>query len=91
MILRFGHEIARGEGKCERLCSMACCKGKAKSERYTLLPCGCHGLMVKCTCKLRERACQKCGRCFIPNPERPRKAWIEISDPHQGKAYERRT
>jgi hypothetical protein len=82
MLSRYGHEVSRGEGKVERLCSMACCSGKPRDERYVLLPCGCHGLMFKCTCKVRERCCLKCRRCFIPDPERPREGWIEIKDPH---------
>lgn len=83
-ISRYGREICRGEGKVERVCSMACCAGKPKAERYIILPCGCHSIFVKCTCKVRERHCHKCLRSFIPDPERPREAWVEIEDPHVG-------
>ena len=82
IISRYGHEIIRGEGKVERLCSMACCQNKPKHERYILLPCGCHSTFVKCTCKVRERHCNKCLRCFIPDPGRQCEGWIEIKDPH---------
>ena len=75
--------IATGSGPVERLCSMACCGNKPKSERYIRLPCGCHSTFVKCTCPLREAHCNKCGRNFITVPALKGKEWFEIADPHR--------
>ena len=74
--------IATGNGPLERPCSMACCQNKPKHERYTLLPCGCHATFVACTCSLRERHCNKCGRNFITTAVLKGKEWFEIEDPH---------
>ncbi len=72
--------IQAGEGRVVRACAMACCGGKPKHERYSILPCGCHGLIVECTCKVRDKQCKRCGRVYVAVG---RAGWAEIEDPHQ--------
>jgi len=74
--------IATGDGPIERLCAMACCRNLAGSRRHILLPCGCHGLITKCTCPIRDTHCRTCKRCFITTTELKGKEWFEIKDPH---------
>ena len=69
--------LARGIGKVQRKCKMACCKNMVNP--YILLPCGCHGCVVSCTCKIHDVCCQRCKRVYIGIG----KEWFEIRDPHQ--------
>lgn len=61
-----------------KLCKSACCKNAPRHERFRLLPCGCHGLQVHCTCKLHDKHCRRCGRVFVTCCG----DWYEIEDPH---------
>ena len=73
--------------KLERVCDCRGCRAKERSQRYKLLPCGCHGLIVGCNCKVHERACQTCGRVFVASAPYTvnGKRFVdvyEIEDPH---------
>ncbi len=70
--------LSTNEGPVERLCNMACCMQLPRRDRYVLLPCRCHGTVTGCTCRLRDKHCNKCGRTFIQKG----KEWFEIRDPH---------
>lgn len=61
------------------LCKSACCENAPRHERFRLLPCGCHGLQVDCTCRLRDKLCRRCGRVFVTYSG----DWYEIEDPHR--------
>ena len=73
--------------KIESVCDCSECAKKPRTLRYRLLPCGCHGLIVGCTCKVRDKRCQTCGRVFVASPayEARGKKWVdvyEVEDPH---------
>lgn len=68
----------RGVGRMKTRCRCPQCNGKPSFERYTLLPCGCHGLIVECTCPVRDKHCKTCGRVFVQHGQK----WFEVVDPH---------
>ena len=46
------------------------------------LPCRCGGLIVACTCRIRDHACRRCGRVFASYHGEV----YEIEDPHGANA-----
>jgi len=72
------HGGQSGTGRLLRLCSESCCAGKPRIDKYRVLPCGCHGLVVECTCRLRDKACRSCGRVYVA----AQGDWYEVEDPH---------
>ena len=74
-----------------RVCDCAECKAMPKGQRFKLLPCGCHGAIVECSCKVHEKVCESCGRVFVASPayEARGKKWVdvyEVEDPHGANA-----
>ena len=51
---------------------------KLRDENKFRQPCGHFGMVVRCTCKLRERQCRTCLRVFMAFEGRV----YEIRDPH---------
>lgn len=78
----------QGRGRLLRRCPCAQCMRREKWEAHVRLPClhHAHGLIVECTCPLREKHCRACGKVYLPVGM----DWYEIDDPHprseQGKA-----
>lgn len=77
--------------KLVRVCDCDACKRKERFERYRLLPCGCHGLVVECSCRVHEKVCKACGRIFVASKPYTAgdKRWVdvyEIEDPHGANA-----
>jgi hypothetical protein len=59
--------------------------------RFKLLPCGCHGVIVECTCRVHDKRCQTCGRVFVATAPYVVKGKrfvdvYEIEDPHGANA-----
>ena len=71
-----------GTGKVKQLCKGECCGGMFRWERHTLLPCGCHGLIHECTCKVHDIQCRSCRRIFVQSGI----DWYEVEDPHKKEA-----
>lgn len=68
-----------GTGRVLRVCAGACCADLPKGERARQLPCGHHGLVVECTCRIRDKQCRVCGRVYVEAGL----DWYEIHDPHE--------
>lgn len=72
-----------GRGRLLRRCLCQQCMGLEKWEVRVRLPClhHAHGLIVDCTCPLREKHCRACGKVYLPIG----RDWAEIEDPHPQK------
>ena len=70
---------ASGNGHVLRACIGPCCITKERFDRFKLLPCHCHGLIVECTCKLRDKQCKSCRKVYIKGNAI---GWYQIADPH---------
>ena len=68
----------QGSGRMTHKCKCESCMQDIPMLRYTLLPCGCHGLQTHCTCQLRDKLCQACGRIFVSVGG----GWYAVDDPH---------
>lgn len=68
-----------GTGRLPYLCKKACCIGKERFDKCNLLPCECHSLITLCTCRVREKRCDRCRKTWINQGT----TWYEIDDPHQ--------
>ena len=68
------------KGRALKKCAKpACsCQDKPRNERHDLLPCGCHGLVVCCTCQIRDKACRSCGNVYVECLG----DWYLVEDPH---------
>ena len=77
-----------GHGRLPYLCKKACCIGKERFDKTSLLPCECHSLITLCTCKLRDKHCQRCRKTWITG-DRPQVdkyvQWYEIDEPHAAR------
>ena len=74
--------IAVGGGRVIRKCARpGCCVGKERFERYDLLPCNHHALLLLCTCRYRDRRCRACEQVFIAVGAN----WYRIDDPHPAR------
>ena len=73
------HGGLSGTGRILRTCRCPECAGKPRHERYRVPPCGCHGLVVICTCGFRDVACRHCGKVFVASAG----DWWEVPDPHR--------
>lgn len=67
-----------GVGRLLVICTCDRCERQQRIDRFRVLPCGCHGLVVECTCRLRDKACRSCGRVFVAAGNN----WYEAIDPH---------
>lgn len=76
---RFGL-YASGQGRVLLRCQGSCCQGLPSWRKFNVLPCQCHGLVVDCTCSLRDKRCRGCGRVFLPHGHGH--TWYAIEDPH---------
>lgn len=84
-IKKAGHHFAiireYPEGtKLLRNCKCRSCS--AAIMPFKVLPCGCHGLIVECTCKVHDKQCRMCGAVFI----KAQGLVFEVEDPHGANA-----
>ena len=68
-------------------CGREECNGP-KSKRPKLPPCGHHGMVVQCSCKLRDIQCKTCGKVFVGAATytvdgKRMRDWYEVDDPHK--------
>lgn len=73
------HGGLSGPGRILKVCKCKSCTSKPQHERHRLPPCGCHGRVVVCSCRLRDVACRTCGKVFIA----AHGDWYQVIDPHK--------
>ena len=71
----------RGSGRALRRCPCPRCKAEPnyKFGGYSILPCNCHTIIMRCTCRINDVLCRGCGRVFVQTGNR----WYEVHDPHK--------
>ena len=77
--------------KLVRRCKCQECLKKPANLRYRLLPCGCHGMVVFCSCRVGDKRCGSCGRVFVASKRyQAHGQWwtdvYEVEDPHGDNA-----
>lgn len=71
--------VDTGTGRVLVRCDCDRCERLPVHERYYVLPCGHHGTITDCSCPLRDKRCNTCGRVWVPVGN----TWYELaSDPH---------
>ena len=70
--------IEEGKGRLLKKCKCPDCTMDGQLP-YEQPPCGCHALIVICTCKFKDVECRRCGKLWI----RSKTGWSQIEeDPH---------